>query len=130
MQRHGRRTILILLALPLAILAACQGETRSGGLYTLKPDREIEAYVAGSVQTVHAAALRVVRDRMLYRVVKEASDAREGYIEARTAREEVVRVETFRDNDRVSRVQIYVGPLGDEPAMKAILDELRHSLTE
>ncbi len=113
------------LALAAALaLASCSGSTRTGAPYTLKPDREIEAYLPGDVRSVHEEAVYVVREHFGYRLVREAVDLREGYIEARTAQDNVVRVETYTAGERISRVEIFVGPLGDEPAMKDLLAEL------
>lgn len=112
------------LAIPALLLTACTGATRSGSVYTMKADREIETYLPGSVGEVHDAALYVVRERLRYRVLREAVDAREGVIEARTARDAAVRVETYRESAAVTRIEVFVGPFGDEPAMKEILSEI------
>lgn len=124
---HRIRWTLALAALTLPVLAAlpaCSGSTRTGAPYTMKPDRSIEAYLPGTVPTVHEEALYVVREHFGYRLVREAVDLREGYIEARTAMDNVVRIKSFIAGDTITRVEIFVGPMGDEPAMKDILAEI------
>lgn len=115
---------LSMAAASFVALPGCSGSTRTGAPYTLKADREIEAYLPGDVRTVHEEALWVVREHFGFRLVREAVDLREGYIEARTAQDNVVRIETYRSGDRITRIEVFVGPLGDEPAMKDILGEI------
>lgn len=104
-----------------ASLTGCSGTTDRGVRYTLTPSRELEAFIAGDVATVHEAARRVLGEQYRYRVTKHIADAREGTVEALTARGDEVRVETTYSSPRVTRVNVFVGPLGDEPIMRELL---------
>lgn len=123
--KHIRWTFAALLAASCAAaLPGCGGSTRTGAPYTMKADREIEAYLPGNVRHVHDEALWVVRDHFGFKLIREAVDLREGYIEARTAQDNVVRIETYKSGETITRIEVFVGPLGDEPAMKDILAEI------
>ncbi len=124
----ARPLSLACAAAALALLPACEGTTRTGESYTLQADRSIEAYLASDLKKAHEQAVLVVREDFGYTVEKEAVDAREGVIRGKTARGNQVRVDTFRDGDRVTRVEIFVGPVGDEPAMREILSALQARL--
>ena len=123
-----RRSLAATLAAACLALTACEGTTRTGESYTLQANRAIEAYVAADVRRAHETAVIVVRDDFGYTIESQSVDAREGVIRAKTARGNAVRVDTFRDGDRITRVEIYVGPLGDEPAMREILSALQGRL--
>lgn len=112
----------------MSLLAACSGSTRTGTPYTLKADREIEAYLPGDLATVHAAAEKTLKERMKYRITRSGKDSREGILEATTAKGDTVRVETYRSTEKVTRTEVFVGPLGDEEAMREVLDEIGRTL--
>lgn len=108
----------------LASLGGCSGTTSQGVAYTLKPDRELEGFVAASLSDAHEAAKTVVINQFKYRITKHAVDAREGTVEALSAKGDTVRVETYYASPRVTRVEVFVGPLGDEPIMEDILNAI------
>lgn len=122
------RTGILALALCAGGLAGCEGTTKTGESYTLKANRWIEAYVASDLRRAHDAAIAVVRDDFGYTLESQAVDARDGKVRAKTARGYDVRIDSYRDGDRITRVEIYVGPLGDEPAMREILSALQARL--
>lgn len=119
------RSGLCLLALTLT---CCSGSTKTGNPYSMKADRELEAYLPGDLKTVHATAEKVLRETFNYRIVSSGADRREGIIEARTTKGDAVRVETYRSTERVTRTEVYVGPLGDEDAMRDVLEEISAAL--
>lgn len=108
----------------VASLGGCSGTTSQGVAYTLKPDRELEGFVAASLSDAHEAAKTVVINQFKYRITKHAVDAREGTVEALSAKGDTVRVETYYASPRVTRVEVFVGPLGDEPIMEDILNAI------
>lgn len=108
----------------LASLGGCSGTTSQGVAYTLKPDRELEGFVAANLVDAHEAAKTVVINQFKYRIIKHAVDAREGTVEALSAKGDTVRVETYYASPRVTRVEVFVGPLGDEPIMEDILNAI------
>lgn len=110
------------------LLGACSGSTRTGNPYTLKADRELEAYLPGDVRRVHAAALKVVKDEFRYQVVHSATDAREGIIEGKTTTGVSFRIETYRSTDKATRTEVFVGPMGNEETMRDILEEIAEEL--
>lgn len=107
-----------------ALLTGCSGTTDRGVRYTLTPSRELEAFIAGDVATVHEAARRVVVEQYRYRITQHNVDAREGIVTALTAHGENVRVETTYSSPRVTRVNVFVGPLGDESVMRELLSAI------
>lgn len=108
----------------LASIGGCSGTTSQGVAYTLKPDRELEGFIAASLSDAHEAAKTVVINQFKYRITKHAVDAREGTVEALSAKGDTVRVETYYASPRVTRVEVFVGPLGDEPIMEDILNAI------
>lgn len=108
----------------LAFVAACTTSSQGGRLYTVGIDREIEAYLPASLDDVHDAALAVVADSLGYEIVRDAVDRTQGVIEARTAKKNAVKVNTFPRGSSHTRITIFVGPLGDESAAAAILDAI------
>ncbi len=128
---HGRDILkAMLLGAALFGPAACTSTTRTGKSYTLTVDRRLEALVAADLRRSHETALSVVREDYGYVVGRHVADAREGIIEAVTARGNAVKVETFRDGDYITRVRIFVGPLGDEAAMREMLNQIESRLRE
>lgn len=120
--RIGQALSLTLIA--LAVIAGCTTSSQGGRLYTVGIDREIEAYLPSDLDTVHDAALTVVSDSLGYEIEREALDRTQGVIEARTAKKNVVRVNTYPRGSSHTRITIFVGPLGDESAAAAILDAI------
>lgn len=120
------RTLLLMIPalLALALPGGCSSVTRTGKPYTLTVDRRLEALVSADLRSAHDISLSVVREDYGYVVSRHVSDAREGVIEAVTARGRPVKVETFRDSPYITRVRIFIGPLGDEPAMREMLNQI------
>ncbi len=119
--RTLRTAILTLACLGSLALSACSDRTPTGTDYTMTVDRRLEAYLPAPLAPTHAAAIEAVRQDMKYRLVYQTLDAREGVLEARTATGEEVKVQTFKSTEGTTRVLVGVGPLGDEPAMRALL---------
>lgn len=121
-------SLAVALTLVAAALAGCKGSTKSGTTYKQLPTRELQAYLNGDVETVHQKAVAVLRDDYGYQITKEAKDATQGKVEAKTARDDTVRVETFKDGEKVTKIQVWVGPIGDETKASQILSKIESSL--
>lgn len=122
-------TIIVPLALALvAGIAGCQGTTAQGTLYSVQIDRELEAFLAGDLETVHLAAVAVLDQDLGYTIQESAVDAMEGVVAARTARDHLVRVETFKQGEGITRVEVFAGPSGNEVAARRVLDHLEQRL--
>lgn len=128
MKIHTRSIVAGSLGLLAAFMISCSGATRSGTAYTLKPDREIEAYLPGDLAKVHDTAVKVLRDNLNYTISKDVKDAREGLVEALTAKGDTVRVETYISTQKVTRTEVFVGPLGNEDAMRDVLEAISKEL--
>ncbi len=115
------RTLMVLLIVCAGIQAGCQGTTAQGTLYSIQP-RGLSTFLAADLETVHEAAVEVVRNDFRYEIEEEALDAREGIIRASTARDRMVRVETFMHSQRVTRIVVYAG--GSEPLARDLLDKI------
>ncbi|MGI9013511.1 MAG: DUF3568 family protein [Phycisphaerales bacterium] len=112
----------------LSTLPACTGTTSTGTMYKMTATRELTTTLRGDLAYVHETALRVLRDDFGYIVKNERRDALEGIIEATTAKEDGVRVETYRETDELTRIEVWVGPLGNETFAKQILSKIETSL--
>jgi hypothetical protein len=66
----------------------------------------------------------MLEEDYLYEITYEALDAREGIVEARTAKNRFVRIETYRAGTDRTKVQIYVSPFGDDRAERDIYEQL------
>lgn len=107
-------------------LSGCSGSTKSGTSYTLTPLRTLEAYLPGSIATVHDASVAALRDDLKYDIQEQKRDALAGEVRARNARGTTIRVLTARDSDAVTRVVIHSG--GDENLGRIILETVEKRL--
>ncbi len=119
--RTSRTATLVLCCVGALTASGCSDRTPTGTDYTMTVDRRLEAYIRAPLAQTHAAAIEAVRQDMKYRLVYQTLDAREGVLEARTAAGEDVKVQTFKSTEGTTRALVGVGPLGDEPAMRALL---------
>lgn len=122
--------LALLMTLCALLVAGCEGSTKRGTVYNIKPDRRIEAFLPGDTKTVHGAAVAVVRDDFAYAVRRDAIDATGGVVEASTARGEAVRVDTYVAGGSVTRIEIKVGVLGDVEAAREILTAIEARLKQ
>ena len=111
-----------MLALVAAVVGCGGGITEQGTLYSVNPSRGVTTYMAGDLQTVHEAAILAVEQDLRYTVKEQASDAREGIVKARTARDRMVRVSTFKYGDRVTKIEVYVS--GDRTSTLLLLNRI------
>ena len=112
---------MLLLALMPAVSGCGEGTTKQGTLYSMNARRALESYLAADLDTVHKAAVKSVNDAG-YTLDEDAIDVREGVIKARTARDRSVRVETYKEGEKVTKIEVYVG--GDEAAARELLDSI------
>jgi len=109
-------------------LTACSGTAKSGTRYTITADRNLRANVNADLNTAHQAAIRALRDDLGFTIESESVDALEGVVKGKTARNDRVEVETFKEGERLTRVDIFVGPMGDEPKMAEVLAAIEKRL--
>lgn len=107
-----------------ALLAGCQGSTRSGTDYTQTITRELHASFAYPIDIVQSAARNVLAEELGFTIVEDSADALEGVIRAETARGREVKIETVSEGANLTEVQVWVGPLGDEPMSREILNRI------
>ncbi len=112
---------MLLFALMPAVSGCAEGTTKQGTLYSMNVSRALEAYLAADLDTVHKAAVKSVNDAG-YTLDEDAIDVREGIVKARTARDRSVRVETYKEGLKVTKIEVYVG--GDEAAASELLDSI------
>ena len=124
LRRTIHLTVLFICLGSLAVYAGCEGTTAQGTLYTVQPNRELETFFPFDLDTVHRAAVAAVQTDMGYTLQKQALDAREGIIEARTAKDHLVRVETYKHGERVTRIEVFAGPGGNETLAREILNAI------
>ncbi len=112
---------MLLLALMPAVSGCAEGTTKQGTLYSMNVSRALEAYLAADINAVHQAAVKSVA-KAGYIHEMDAIDVQEGIVKARTARDRPVRVETYKEGEKVTRIEVYVG--GDETAARELLDNI------
>jgi len=117
------------IALPLAAvvafagLTACSHTASSGTKYTITPDRNLSFQVPVDLQTAHNAGIGALGD-LGFTMESEKSDAMEGEVKGKTARGDAVVVETFKEGEKLTKVHVFVGPLGDEPKMEELMRKI------
>jgi hypothetical protein len=108
-----------------ALLIGCQGgATKAGTQYKMLASRELEARFEGDLATVHDTAVGVLRDDYAFTITKDAKDALEGVIEATTARNDRVTVQTYKESSGITAVQVWAGPFGDRSRAEDILNTI------
>jgi len=110
---------MLLFALMPAVSGCAEGTTKQGTLYSMNISRALEARLAADLDDVHKAAVASVTDAG-YTLDEDAIDVREGIVKARTARDRSVRVETYKEGVKVTRIEVYVG--GDQAAARDLLE--------
>jgi hypothetical protein len=121
--------VIALSFVSLATLAGCEGQTRQGTLYSIQPNRSLETYMPGDLATVHAAAVDAIKTDFGFELGESSVDAAEGYVEARTALDHQVRVKLYKYGERITKIDVYVGPRGSEAVARELLSAIETRLT-
>jgi len=111
----------LLLALVMAVAGCGKGTTRQGTLYSVSVNRSLNCYIPDNIDAVHKAALASVRDAG-YTVDNDAIDSREAIVEGRTALDKTVRIKSFKQGKKVTRLEVYIA--GDQEAAKELLNAI------
>ena len=129
---HARNVFaaIALSFVSLSVLWGCEGQTRQGTLYSIQANRQLETFLPGDLATVHAAALEAVKTDFGFELGESAVDAAEGYVEARTALDHQVRIKLYKYGERITRIEVYVGPRGSEIVARELLSAIETRLTE
>ena len=127
MARKTRTVASIVIAGLLTVPLGCSGTSQAGTPYTLKIDRELRAFIPLDLNTTHTTARSMLEDEFLFEITNDALDAREGIIEATTAKDRAVRLETYAMGDQTA-VEVFVGPFGDYRAAEDIFSSLERRL--
>ena len=117
----NRLAIPLLLALMTVGPGCGKGTTHQGTLYTVSISQELHCYLPDDLESVHKAALASVKEAG-YTVENDAIDTREAKVTAHTALDRAVRVESFKQGKKVTKVEVYVS--GDKEAAKELLDRI------
>jgi len=120
--------VIAALSLVGIALPACTGNTKAGTKYTQLPNRALQAVFSGDLETVHNRAAAVLKDDFHYTITKDKKDALEGIIEAKTAKDELVKVETYKQGDKTTKVVVYAGFLKSADQAEKILSAIEDSL--
>lgn len=120
--------LLMLCVIGLVVGAGCSGKTTAGRSYTFTVDRKVQVYMASPLEKTHSTAERVLYEDLGYRIASSRVDALEGLIEAKTARDDTVRVETFKDGENMTRVRVFTGPMGDRSRSVTIVERIERGL--
>ena len=111
----------LLLALLMTIAGCGKGTTAQGTLYSISVNQSLNCYIPGDIEAVHKAVLASVKDAG-YAVDNDAIDSREAIVEGRTALDKTVRIKSFKQGEKVTRLEVYIA--GDEEAAKELLDAI------
>ncbi len=117
------------LALPAIVLAAfaglsaCSHTASSGTKYTITPDRNLSFQLPVDLKTAHSAGIGALSD-LGFTMESEKSDMTEGVVKGKTARGDAVVVETFKEGERLTKVDVFVGPMGDQPKMEELMRKI------
>jgi hypothetical protein len=120
--------LCLTLALAGASLSGCSGSTKAGTKYTQLPDRSLQAIFSGDLATVHNRAANVLKDDFEFTVTKDKKDALAGIIEAKTAKDEIVTVSTFKEGENTTKVRVNAGFLKSANTAEQILSKIEASL--
>jgi hypothetical protein len=117
------------MTLALALMAGCEGTTKSGTKYTVLPSRELQASYSADLATVHDKSVALLKDKYQFNVTREARDAMEGVVEATTARNDKVTVQTYAEGN-MTTVQVWFGdgPFGSQSKAQDVLESIEQSL--
>ena len=116
-----RLSMALSLALLMTIAGCGKGTTAQGTLYSIGVNQSLNCYIPGDIDAVHKAALASVKDAG-YAVDNDAIDSREAIVEGRTALDKTVRIKSFKQGEKVTRLEVYVA--GDEEAAKELLNAI------
>ncbi len=116
-----RLSIALSLALSMTLAGCGQGTTAQGTLYSIGVNQSLNCYIPDNIDAVHKAALASVRDAG-YTVDNDAIDSREAIVEGRTALDKTVRIKSFKQGEKVTRLEVYIA--GDQEAAKELLNAI------
>lgn len=126
---HLRLLAVLLVMSPLAwtsgCLAVAAGAAGAGAVAWVRG--ELEAQVPHSFEDVDAAANRAVQ-QLGFAKVNESKSAIDAEIIARTGQDKKIVIRLDRTADRITRVRIRVGLVGDEVLSRTILDKINANL--
>ncbi len=117
----NRIAITVLFALTAVGPGCGKGTTHQGTLYTVSISQELHCYLPDDLESVHKAVLASVKDAG-YTVENDAIDTREAKVTAHTALDRTVRVKSYKQGKKVTKVEVYVS--GDKEAAKELLDRI------
>lgn len=118
-----RSLVLAAAIVSFAGLAACSHTAESGTSYTITPDRNLSFHVPVDLKTAHNAGIGALSD-LGFTMESEKADMTEGVVKGKTARGDAVVVETFKEGDKLTKVDVFVGPMGDEPKMEELMRKI------
>jgi len=113
----------LLAAAATLSLTGCSGTGKSGTDYTMTVDRNLQFRVPTGVRNAHQAAVSAFGD-LGFTVDTQSVDAMKGIVKGKNAVGDAVVAETFKEGDNLTRVDVFVGPLGDEPLMKELMNAI------
>lgn len=123
------RTILSMLvalsALSLCSCVAVVGGAGVGGAAYVSGD--VEQDLEADIKKV-AKAVETAFNKLELKTISTNHDGVSGVFEARTAKDEKVKVLLTRTGDDVTHVSIRVGLFGNEPLSQLVLDEIKKRL--
>ncbi len=115
--------LLFLFPLMLSGCAALiYGGAAAGGAIWYKG--ELKESIAGSVSSVHAAAITSMRN-LKFTVEKQNHDAVQGEIEGEMANGTDVKITLKSGGNNVTEVRIRVGIMGDEQVSRKLIEEIK-----
>jgi hypothetical protein len=125
MKRAYLAAALLAAGMCLLVLSACQTD-QPGASYTLGT---FSGNVDNSPDKVTAAAVKAANDLKLVDVVSNSTRV-DGTVTAKNAAGDTVTINISQAGDKVSKVTIRVGAVGDESLSRQIMDGINHHVND
>ncbi|MEM9083274.1 MAG: DUF3568 family protein [Planctomycetota bacterium] len=129
------RTSLAAVALGVCLLGGtvpmvgCSSSTIAGTPVNLTPVRSSETYFPAPVREAYQASIRAL-EGLRYDIVSSDDDVDYGVVNAKTARNEDIKVEVRQDSANFTKVSVLIGlpGIGDDDRQLMILNHIEREL--
>lgn len=113
----------------LVSMVACSSSTIAGTPVNLTPVRSSETFFPAPVREAYEASIRAL-EGLRYDIVASDDDVDSGVVNAKTARNEDIKVDIRRDSANFTKVSVLIGlpGIGDDERQLMILNHIEREL--
>jgi ABC-type glycerol-3-phosphate transport system substrate-binding protein len=126
-----RTRVGLAVAVALGVMGACKSSAPTAGDGAIatfsRITGELESSVAEPLDEVYAASQKAVK-RLELEVLSDSKDALSARIETKGATGDKTSITLRREAERITKIEIVVGTLGDESKARTILDEIKREM--